>query len=227
MGGWYVGANTAKLACIAVVGFGIEASIGQRRVEADLGKGGIEQGHKAIHIDAWAPADQRGDHEMSRAVEGCFEFGIAAVSDTLPLLCDGVAAANIVGAAVAAFQAGRIEGGSFDAAAATQKALNGGGEKLLGNGSPEQALARLLQRREMGNAIQVEYALEIAIVLKMLGQTAVVGFEEGFEGKASKELRLRVDMGAEPTGIRTEHQRSRSQRLSGNTQRGFTQRAHD
>jgi hypothetical protein len=78
----------------------------------------------------------------------------------------------------------------------------------------------------MGNAVEVEYALEVAIVLKILGQTAIVGFEEGFEGKASKELRLRVDMGAEPTGIRTEHQRSRSQRLSGNTQRGFTQRAH-
>ena len=109
---------------------------------------------------------------------------------------------------------------------ALEKMSHGAGDQTPGPGSAQQALARLVQRREMRHGREPQAGTEIGMIGQVGADATIVGLEESLQDQAGKELRLRVAMGTKAVGVHPQGAFADGQRMTGHTQRRFTQRAH-
>jgi len=194
-----------------VVGFRIVAGIGQCRVDSDVAECRVEQRNKAIGVDARTTTGENADHEVSAAIEGGFQFRIAAVSDGLPMLCAAVATTDVVAAGMTAVQTGRVESRSLDAFSAFEEAANGGAEESLRHGTAQQASRSFLQRGEVGHGRQADNVSQVRVLDQMHGDAAIVGFEKCLEDQAGEQLRLCVFLRTETMRVIRQRGASRCQ----------------
>ena len=86
--------------------------VGQDRSGPHLSQGRIQQGNKTVDVRARSATDENGQKEMIGTVDGRLQLGEAAVSNRLPMLGAAVAAADVVGAALAILQTGGVQRGT-------------------------------------------------------------------------------------------------------------------
>ena len=205
--GWYKGTHAPTFPCITMIRLRIVAGIGQGSIDGYIGQSRVEQGHEAIGVRLGPTAGKDTNHQVTFAIEGCFQFGVAAVTDCLPVLCVAIASADVVPAGVATVQSGGVECRPFEPASAAQEPAHRSAKQATGGGLAQQSSARFLGCREMRNGGQRERLTNVGVIRQMGNESPVIGLQERLEDQAGKELRLRellrtelVRVSAQPPG---------------------------
>jgi len=186
------GAHVVDEPSVTMVALRIKTGVRQHRIGPRHFQGGVKQGHEPIRIGARSPADKGCHQQMTMAVKNRFEFGKTAVKHAFFARLARLATADVVGAAAAQVQSGRVHRQALQAPLASHTAPHNALKELFGLRLSQEPPAGLLQGRKVRYAVHRQIGAHRVKVLEDGHHAPVIGAKKRFQHQTNEELSLGV-----------------------------------